>query len=96
MYEIYMYIYEIVKYFPMHTPSCRSSNKDREIIKNPREWIVIGETATHTDTKYPTVVNTNSVRAQLAVNGMNRLQDIADHNRWKNSVLEAGLDLFQS
>lgn len=65
-------------------------------MKKPREWIVIGETPTRTDAKYPTVVNTNSVRAQLAVNGMDRLQDTADHNRWKNAALEAGLDLFES
>lgn len=51
---------------------------------------------THTDAKYPTVVNTNSVRAQVTVNGMSRLQDTADHNRWKNAVLQAGLDLFQT
>lgn len=80
----------------MHALSCRSSNKDGEIVKIPRESIVIGKTPTHTDAKYPTVVNTNSVRAQVAVNGMDRLQDTADHNRWKNAALQAGLDLFQT
>lgn len=74
----------------------RSSNKDGEIMKTPRESIAIGDIPTDTDAKYPTVVNTNSARAQLAVNGMDRLQDTADHNRWKNAALQSGLDLFQS
>lgn len=65
-------------------------------MKTPRESIAIGDIPTDADAKYPTVVNTNSARAQHAVNGMDRLQDTADHNRWKNAALQSGLDLFRS
>ena len=68
----------------------RTSSKDREIMKTPRESIVISDT----DVDYPTVVSTKSAQAQVAVKGEDRLRDTGDHNRWKNSVLRAGLDLF--
>lgn len=80
----------------MHALSCRGSNKDGEIMKQPKEITVIGKIPSHTNAKYPTVVNTNSARAQVAINGVECLQDTADHNRWKNAALQAGLDLFQT
>ena len=57
----------------------RTSSKDRETMKTPRESIVI----LGTDVDYPTVVSTKSVRAQVAVKGDDRLRDTGDHNRWK-------------
>lgn len=59
-------------------------------MKTPRELIVILDT----DVDYPTVVSTKSAKAQVAVKGDDRLRDTGDHNRWKNAVLRAGLDLF--
>lgn len=47
-----------------------------------------------TDVDYPTDVSAHgTARAQAAVNGVDRLRDRADHNRWKNAI-RAGLDLF--
>lgn len=74
----------------VHVLDIHTLSKDREIMKTPRESIVIADT----DVDYPTVVSTKSAQVQVAVKGDGRLRDTGDHNRWKNSVLTAGLDLF--